>query len=294
MIDMLKSMAIFAEVVNLGSFRAAAKSQGVSPSVISRHISLLEDRLGEVLLNRSTRKLALTSAGKEFVIHCDQMLQSASDAVTSIKENSDVGQLRITLPMTLVTTKFGHIIHAFRKNNQKVDFSFIFDDNNVDIIKEGFDIALRLGPLNNSTLKSKRITTIKRLIVCTPQYLASVGEIIQLTDINRCNWIGRKNPATLPILSSPNGDIHIIPEQAKFIQVNSVEAVKALVLSHNGLGLFSDMLVEQELLEGKLIRLLPQWQVKEMQLYAVWSAQKTTGRLVKRFVNFLSEELNDL
>ena len=294
MIDMLKSMAIFSEVAHLGSFRAAAKSQGVSPSVISRHISNLESSLGEALLSRSTRKLTLTSVGEKFLVHCDRMLQSANEGVVSVKENSGQGHLRITLPIILIASKFGQLLKAFREHNPQVDFSFIFDDDNVDIVETGVDIALRLGPLENSSLKAKRIATIPRSMVCTPEYLASVGGVANLADLNRCSWIGRRNPAILPALYSSNGEMYTIPKQLQFIQVNNVGAIRSFVVSHNGVGLFADVLIEQELAEGTLIRLLPEWQAENMYLYAVWSAQRTTGQLVTKFVEFLSEELNDL
>lgn len=294
MIDILKSMALFSEVARLGSFRAAAESYNISPSVISRHISSLEDSLGEVLLSRSTRKLALTSVGQEFLFHCDQMLESANQGLTSVKENVNEGHLRITLPITLITTEFGKLIRIFRDNNPKVDFSLIFDDDYVDIVGQGVDIALRLGPLEDSNLKAKRIATIHRSIVCTPDYLAKVGQVNSLMDLSRCNWIGRKNPAMLPVLYSSINELHTLSKQPKFTQVNNVQAVKTLILSHNGVGLFSDMLVEQELASGEVVRLLPEWRVESMYMYAVWSAHKTTGQLVKKFVDFLAEELDEL
>ena len=294
MIDMLKSMAIFSEVARLGSFRAAAKSQNVSPSVISRHISNLEGNLGEVLLSRSTRKLSLTSVGEEFLCHCDQMIESANRGLISVKENINEGHLRVTLPITLITTEFGELIRIFRNKNPKVDFSLVFDDDYIDIIGDGVDLALRLGPLEDSNLKSKRIAIVNRSIVCTPDYFAKVGKPSSPEDLSRCNWIGRKNPAMIPVMYSPSGEKHTVPEQAKFTRVNNILAIKALVLSQNGIGLFSDMLVEKELANGQLVRLLPEWQVESMHMYAVWSANKTTGLLVKKFVDFLAEELEEL
>ena len=294
MIDMLKSMAIFAEVAHLGSFRAAAKSQRVSPSVISRHISNLEESLGEVLLSRSTRKLALTSIGEKFLVHCDRMSQSANDGLLSVRENANEGHLRIALPITLVTPKFGELVRAFRTNNPLVEFTFNFNDSNVDIVEQGVDIALRLGPLQDSSLKAKRLATIHRSVVCTPKYLKSVGGVTEPADLSRCSWIGRKNPSIIPVLHSSVGEVYKVPKQAQFIRVNNIEAIKSFVLSHNCVGLFSDILIEREFSEGKLLRLLPEWQVENMYLYAVWSAQRTTGQLVKKFVDFLSDELDEL
>ena len=284
-------MAIFAEVARLGSFRAAAKVQKVSPSVISRHISELEDYLGEALLSRSTRKLKLTSVGEGFLVHCNQMLQAANDGLNSVKENSSQGYLRVTLPITLMTSELGRLIKVFNVENPHIDFSFIFDDKNIDIIESGIDVAFRLGPLVNSSFKAKRLSTIHRSIVCSEEYYASIGEINELHDLNKCNWIGRNNPSTLPVLYSPDGEMHTISKQRKFIKVNNIEAVKAFVMSDVGVGLFSDMLIRNELEQGSIKRLLPDWHIESMQLYAVWSAQKTTGQLVKKFVEFMSDNL---
>lgn len=294
MINQLKSMAIFAQVAHLGSFRAVATSQGVSPSVISRHISMLEENLGEVLLSRSTRKLALTSVGERFLVHCDKMLEAANEGVTSVKENVNQGHLRITLPNTLATPSFGRLIENFRKTNPLVDFSLIFDDDYVDIVEQGVDIALRLGKLEDSSLKSKRVANIHRSMVCTPQYLSGISEMVKPTDLSRCHWIGRRNPSVSPILYSLTGQMYTVPKQPRFIQVNSVEAIRALVLSNNGIGLFPDMLVERELEKGVLVRILPEWRVESLFLYAVWSAHRTTGQLVKKFVDFLVNELGEL
>ena len=97
-----------------------------------------------------------------------------------------------------------------------------------------------------------------------------------------------------PVLNSPTGEMFTLGEQTNFTQVNNVQAVKELVLSQNGIGILSDMMVESELENGSLLRLLPEWHVESMYLYAVWSAQQTTGQLVKKFVDFLSEEFEAL
>ena len=162
------------------------------------------------------------------------------------------------------------------------------------MVGRAVDVALRLGPLNDSSLKAKRIAKVNRSIIGTPEYLATVGEIKDLADLARCTWIGRKNPATLPVIYAPNGERYTLDRQPKFLRVNSVQAVKKLVLAHNGVGLFSDMLVEQELASGRAVRLLPSWEVENMTMYAVWPAQKTTGQLVKKFIDFLTKELDEM
>jgi len=291
MINNLKGMAIFAEVAHLGSFRAAAKSHGVSPSVISQQISRLEDGLGETLLNRSTRKLALTSVGEKFLVHCDEMLKAADLGLTSVMQNANQGSLRVTLPMVLAVPMFGRLIERYRTQNQLIKLSLVFDDDHVDIIKKGIDVALRLGFLADSNLKARRVASIPRVVVCSPDYLNQVGPILSPSDLNQCCWIGRKNPSVCPNLYDSDGEMHTVPKQASFIQVNNVEAISALVLTGNGVGLFPEVLVEEELAEGKVVKLLPGWQVESLDLYAVWSAQRTTGQLVRNFVDFIADEL---
>ena len=291
MIDKLKSMAIFAEVAQIGSFRAAAKAHGVSPSVISRHITLLEDDLGEVLINRSTRKLALTSIGKQFLIHCDDMLAAADKGVRSVKSNVEYGDLSVTLPIALAIPEFGKVIERFRAENPFVNFNFIFEDRYMDINETGVDIALRLGELDDSSLKSKRIATFNRSVLCTPDYLEAIGEIKTPVDLNKCTWIGRQNPTVAPILHSAAGEVHVIPAQPNYFRTNSVEAIKMLVMTNNGVSIFPDVMVSKELAEGSIIRPLSDWQAESLYLHALWSAKKTTGQLVKKFVDYLASEL---
>jgi len=293
MIDKLKSMAIFSEVAQLGSFRAAAKAHGVSPSVISRHITILEDDLGEVLINRSTRRLALTSIGKQFLIHCDDMLAAADKGIRSVKSNVEHGDLSVTLPIALAIPEFGRVIERFRAENPFVNFNFIFEDRYMDINETGVDIALRLGKLDDSSLKSKRIATFNRSVLCTPKYLEAVGEIKTPIDLNKCTWIGRQNPTVAPVLHSAAGEVYVIPAQANYFRTNSVEAIKMLVMTGNGVSIFPDVMVSKELADGSIIRPLGDWQAEALYLNALWSAKKTTGQLVKKFVDYLATELNE-
>jgi len=293
MFNKLKSMAIFAEVAHLGSFRAAAKSQGLSPSVISQQVSRLEDNLGETLLNRSTRNLALTSVGEKFLVHCDEMLKAANQGMASVMQNANQGSLRMTLPGVLAVTRFGEVIESYRQQNPLINLSMVFDDEHIDIVEAGIDVALRIGWLEDSSLKARRIMHIPRVIVSSPEYLDKIGSINQPKDLEKCCWIGRANPAIRPYLHSQEGKVHTIPKRSSFIQVNNAEAIRALVLSKNGIGLFPELLVEQDIADGKLVRLLTDWRVESPNLYAVWSAQRATGQLIKNFVDFVMLELSN-
>jgi len=292
MFDKLKSMAIFAEVAHLGSFRAAAKSQGVSPSVVSQQISRLEESLGETLLNRSTRKLALTSVGEKFLVHCDAMLVAADLGVTSVMQNVNQGSLRITLPCGLAVPKFGRVIASYRQQNPLINLSLNFNDENVDIVEEGIDIALRIGMLEDSSLKARRIMHIPRSIVGSPEYMNGIGTILEPEQLEQCCWIGRVNPMVRPYLYSKEGVIYTIPKQTQFFHVNNIEAIRAFVLSNNGIAMIPELLIENDIANGKLIKLLPDWRLDNSDLYAVWSAQRTTGQLIRSFVDFITQELS--
>lgn len=292
MFNKLKAMAIFAEVAHLGSFRAAAESKGVSPSVVSQQISGLEESLGETLLNRSTRNVALTSVGESFLVHCDAMLKAANLGVTSVMQSTNQGSLRITLPMLLAVPKFGRLIERYQEQNPLITLSMKFDDGFVDSVEKDIDIALRLGLFGDLSLslRNKKIANIPRVVVCSPSYLSQIGPILSPRDLNRCCWIGRKNPSVSPNWYNLDGEMYTVRKQPLFIQVNNIEAMTALVLADNGVALLPEMLVEQELVDGTLISLLPDWQLESLYLYTVWSEQRITGQLVRNFVDFIAAE----
>lgn len=170
MIDELRALAIFAKVVETGSFRSAANALKLSPSVVGHHVSRLEKRLGVALLYRSTRRLSLTHEGEKLFTSTKAMLSAAEKGLDSVAYHASepTGKLNLTVPAMLTRSPLVSDIAAFAKEFPKVALSINFSDIQQDLIREGIDLAIRIGDLKDSALKSKRLFTMKRKLVVAP------------------------------------------------------------------------------------------------------------------------------
>lgn len=292
MIDELRAMAIFAEVVKMGSFRAAAKSLNLSPSVVSYHISQLEKQVSTALVYRSTRKLSLSSEGEELYKHIQNMMLSAQQGIERItqQENSINGKITITLPTALIKAPITAVIAGFAKQHSNVSLNISYTDKREDLIANGIDVAIRAGELPDSSLKARQIGEIKRLLVCSPSYYQQMPEPIAPQNLQHWQWV------KLSMLPSHRVFIHKKYTQAKVefdhqITVDNVDAMTQMSVLGCGLSTPADYQVEELIKQNKLMHVLPDWQVIPKPIYAVWPANVSEHSLVKRLLNFIVDAI---
>ncbi|MEO0903791.1 MAG: LysR family transcriptional regulator, partial [Pseudomonadota bacterium] len=189
--DEYRSLAVFAAVHDAGSFSAAGRRLKLSTSVVSHHVSKLEDKVGASLFFRSTRSLSLTPEGAAILPAARAMVAAAKDALDVLAATNDqlVGALRVTLPALGDRNPLNRAILQFAGEHPLVSVTIHNSDHQVDLVKDGFDLAIRLGVLRDSALKSKRIGTFGRKIVASPDYLAKRPPIKTLTDLQKCDFI---------------------------------------------------------------------------------------------------------
>jgi len=288
MIDDLRTMAIFAETITQGSFSGASKALGLSPSVVSYHVTQLEKRLGVALIYRSTRKLSLTHEGKVLYQHARDMLNTAQTGLSSVMPDTQAasGKLCITLPSVSARAMVTQKIAEFSRRYPNVELDLRYTDKRQDIIAQGIDLALRAGDMPDSGLKSRHIENIHRTLVCSSDYYGSRAEPATPEDLTDWDWIRLK--MLPPSRTFTVGDNQRVDVQfATKITVDDVDAMTQL--SINGLGLATPpiYLVEKEIDQGTLVHVLPEWSVEPLPLYAVWPANVTNNSLTKRFLNFL-------
>lgn len=173
----IDDMRSFVEVVEAGGFSRAARRLGLSKSIISRRIAKLEDELGTRLLNRTTRGIAPTEAGLDFKIRSERIIGELEEAreVMANHRGGVVGRLRLTAPVTFGTRHVAPLLAALAERHPKLEIDLSLSDRKVDLISEGYDIAIRLGTLADSTLIARRITTVRSIVVASPDYLAEYG-----------------------------------------------------------------------------------------------------------------------
>ncbi|MBD1581103.1 LysR family transcriptional regulator [Pseudoalteromonas sp. S16_S37] len=289
MIDELRALAIFAETVKQGSFRSAALSLQLSPSVVSYQVSGLEKRLGVALLYRSTRKLSLTNEGEKLYQHAQAMLTAAQTGLSEINQNHQQlkGKLTISLPTALIKAPITQYLAQFSKQFPKVTLNVQYKDERSDLIYEGIDLAVRAGYLPSSNLKSRRLGVIKRLMVCSSSYFGAKAAPKHIRDLADWNWISL---AMLPHnrnVFNERGETFQIKYQSN-VTVNSIEAMTELCLQGLGVATPPDYLVKDYIEQQKMVHLFPKWQVEDIPLYAVWPNNVPQQGLVKCLLDYIA------
>ncbi|MCW3482093.1 LysR family transcriptional regulator [Neisseriaceae bacterium JH1-16] len=287
MIDDLRALAVFAKTVETGSFRAAADALGLSPSVVSHHVAQLEARLGVALLYRSTRRLSLSHDGQALFEHARAMLAAAESGFAAVAAGSEpTGKLTVTLPAFFAASPLLDALAAFSHTHPKVALDLQFGDAKRDLIRDGLDLAIRIGALTDSTLKARRLFDMPRCLVASPGLMARFAAPQRPEDLAEWDWIGFKPRPNRKQLIDAAGEA--VPFSfAPRLTVDSVEALGRLAEAGVGLATPPRFLVAEALRAGRLIEVLPDWRVESLGVYAVWPPNAPRDGLARRLVDFL-------
>lgn len=288
MADEYKGLAVFAAVADAGSFSGAAKRLKLSTSVISHHISKLEERIGVSLLYRSTRSLSLTAEGEKVLPAARQMVASADQAIDALADDLDqlVGALRITMPTFGIHTAVHQAVWRFAQEHPMVALTLHSTDRQVDLVRDGFDLGIRLGNLADSSLMTRRIGTFSRRLVATPEYLNSCGSPTTPEALKACAFIALAMVPNTIVLHQGGEQISFEPDDVR-LEVDTVAAAKAAVVAGLGIQRLPLSEVEAELASGDLVEALPGWQPPDLGVYAVWPDAGSQKKLTRRLVAFL-------
>ncbi|RXJ74929.1 transcriptional regulator [Veronia nyctiphanis] len=291
MIEDLKSMAIFAEVAKKGSFRAASVSLNLSPSVVSYHVSQLENRLGTTLVYRSTRKLSLTHEGRTLLEHTVAMLNSAHAGINHfVSKNTDPeGKLTISLPALFSRSELLTDLGTFRQRFPRLHLSLVFSDEREALIDNNIDLAVRIGELPDSTLKYKQLGVIHRKLIAHRELIKKYGNPTELEDLSGWPWIG------LTMMRDKRQFTHKNKQKAEVsyesaISVNNVDAMSELALLGVGIATPPSFLVVPHINKGDVVELLKDWQVEPIPYHLVWPGQAPENANTRRLIDFLSEK----
>lgn len=292
MINHLKHMAVFARVVDKGSFRAAAQDLGVAPSRVSQTITDLESYLGTTLLYRTTRKLALTGEGRTLYRRVTEMLRSAEAGFNEINANTNdpVGALRVSVPAFLAMSDLSTAMANFIKRYPNVALSLYYNDRKVEIIENGFDLAIKAGSLADSAMMSRKLGAIPRALVAGVEYAAARSVPQRPKDLENWDWIQYQQRSDTVDLMSEKGKMEKVGGQSQ-IEVDSVNALYHFAQQNVGTTVLTENLAAQGVASGALVRLLPKWRPPDIDLHAVWPDSSRRENLTLLFVRFLADEL---
>jgi DNA-binding transcriptional LysR family regulator len=290
--DRLASMQAFVQVVDSGSFAGAAKRLAASPAAVTHHVQALEDRLGVQLLNRTTRRLSLTEVGRTFYQHSAQILAQVEEAERSatllqttprglLRLNTSEGIARVVMPL----------IAEFTAAHPEMSFDVVLTDRMVDMVEGGFDLALRAGPLPDSSLISRKLALGKLILCAAPDYLARRGAPQRPEDLAGHNCLIYQMLGNEWRFNGRAGDVAVAVSGN--LRSNSLEAVRRAALSGQGIGLLAAVVVAEDLQKGALVRLLPEYDANEVVIQAVYPASRHLSVKTRSFLGFLAQRMND-
>lgn len=286
----LTDMEIFARVVTAGSMSAAGREMGLSPAVVSKRIRRLEDKLGTRLLQRTTRQIALTEAGHGFYDRVLAILASVEEAETFVTRGSAQarGTLKVSAPTSFGRMHVAPYLARFLEANPDLYVSLDLSDEFVDIVGDGYDLAIRIAELSDSSLVARRLAPVHRVLCAAPSYIERHGEPKSIDDLVE-NHVRVAATAQDPWrLMGPRG-LEIVKTDAP-LRTNSSEVVREAVLAGVGIALRSTWDVGPELREGKLQIVLPQYRAsKDVGLHAVYPTRRFLPAKVRVFIDFLAQ-----
>lgn len=286
MLDRLRQMAIFARTVEHGSFSGAARALNLSTSVVSHHISSLEKFLDSPLLYRSTRRLSLTRQGEQIYATAVRMLDAAESGIAEVSETAlePAGSLRITAPAVLARSFLIDRFADFAISYPRVSLNLDFTDQRRDMVADGIDVAIRMGWLQDSTLKARKLQHVERVLVAADRYLEKRGTPDAPHDLVDWDWISLSPVDTKPHTFRRDDSDFKLRIDARIV-VSDANALYGLTRSGAGISLLPRFLVERDLESGKLHRLLPDWRPEPIAIHAVWHPNAPRSGLVGKFID---------
>ena len=284
----LGDLEVFARVIATGSMSTAARSLGLSPGVVSKRIKRLEDRLGTRLIQRTTRQISLTEAGQGFhdrVLAVLAGLEEA-EAFATGRASELRGTLKISAP-----TSFGRIhiaphLKTFMEAHPDLAIHLVLSDEFTDIVAGGFDLAIRIAELNDSSLVARRLAPVRRILCASPDYLSTHGMPERFEDLARHRCLPAHNFDTWR-LEGPNGPASLRPEG--MLITNSSEVIREAVLSGIGIALRSTWDIGPDLKAGRLVQVLPDYEgSRNVALSAVYPSRQFLPAKVRLFIDYLA------
>ena len=287
--DQFKQISTFTEVVSKGSLSAAARAEGVAPSLIGRRIDALEMRLGVKLLQRSTRKIALTNEGLAFYEDCQRILAELEEAEAAVSERnaSATGQLTISAPAGFGRQHVAPLIPSFLAEHPDVQVTLNLNDRFVDLIGDNVDVAIRIAALDDSSLIGVKLADNKRVVVASSAYLKRFGTPKTIEDLTRHNCLAFNNAGSQRGWTFRQNGKNITLKVSGNMVCNDGEVLHDWALAGKGLAWRSMWEVGSEIAGGKLVSVLDEFAAPDHDIYAVVPQRRHLPLRTRLFIDFL-------
>ncbi|QWT21031.1 LysR family transcriptional regulator [Bacillus sp. NP157] len=286
----LNRLGVFVALVRAGSFTAAAEQLGTTKAMVSQHLARLEAEVGMTLVLRSTRKMSLTDAGERFYEDCARVVADAEAAVTRLGECRDtpMGSLRVAASGDHGPAIVAPALAEYVRRFPQIRPELVVSDALVDLIADRIDVAIRVGFLRDSALRSAKLSDMWQCLVASPAYLAEHGTPVAPEDLAAHRWVAHTMlPSPTRWTFSDGSGMKRAVQVDAVASANNTRAVHALVLEGMGLSVLPDYVVDDDLKAGRLVALLPGHALPVAGVYAVYAGQATVK--VRAFIDILKE-----
>jgi DNA-binding transcriptional LysR family regulator len=289
--DRMAAMEAFVLVVDTGSFSAAARRLNVGQPAVSKLVAQLEEKLGVKLLVRTTRGLTATEAGLNYYERARRSIQEADEAelVARGAGKSLTGRLRIAAAVTFARIHVMPHLPEFLQQHPDLEIEVVLDDRNVDLVREGIDVALRMGRLADSSLAAKRVTSGRHVVVGTPAYFAKAGEPTEPSGLTAHEAVIYDQGGGGADWSFERGGATVVVTLKGHLRVSAAEGVRAAVLANAGLAITSEWMFAPEIANGTVTVVLQDWKLPQIDLWAVYPTGRTATAKARIFTQFVQE-----
>jgi len=290
--DSLREIRSFIQVVEAGSFVGASEVSGLSKQAVSRHVVELERRLGLRLLNRTTRRLSLTTEGRAYFQRMKELIDDfdAFEHELSSGRAEPIGRLRVAAPLTFGILQLAPLWGPFLDRYPRISLEVDLNDRVVDLVEEGYDLAIRIVDLANSQLVSKLLTTTRMIVCASPAYLELNGKPTTPEQLKSHRVISYSYLSTGDEweLTGPDGTTKRVRLHSR-LHTNSGDTCLAAALANQGIIYQPDFLVNDDLKKGRLVELLPEFRGREIGIHAIYPSREYLPSKTRFLVDYLSE-----
>ncbi|OHV19518.1 LysR family transcriptional regulator [Rhizobium sp. RMa-01] len=290
--DKLAGMAMFVRVIDNGSFAAAAGIAQVSPAMVAKHIKTIETRLGAKLIHRTTRRHQLTEVGQLYYERCKRALSEVALAEASASElqSAPRGRLRVVAPVSFGTQILVPALIDYQNSYPDVSIELSLDNNVHDLVGEGFELGIHIGPLSDDSLVARPLTPYRRILAAAPDYLARHGRPASPEALTNHLCLGHSywRMQDRWHLVGPAGEMRDVLISGKF-STNQGAALRMAALSGAGIVLQPELLLAADIAEGRLEQVLPEWSYKPVPMSLIYAPNRRPTAMLRTVIDFLVE-----
>lgn len=286
----IREMRSFVGVVEAGSFVAGAEATGLSKQAVSRHVAELEHRLGVRLLHRTTRRLSLTEDGQTFFVRAQELLEEIDRLEADVSSGSaePTGLLRVNAPLTFGILHLAPLWGRFVKLYPKISLNVDLSDRLVDLVEEGYDLAVRITDMPTSTLVSRKLASTRLRLCASPGYLERDGRPTTPDELKHHTMISYSLLVSGDewVFTGPDG-ASVRVRMSSRLHTNSGDTCRTAALDDQGVVFQPDFLVAEDIRQGKLVELMPGYKGPEIGIYAVYPSRQYLPVKTRRLVDYL-------